>query len=89
MKSLTSTDVGSFDVRRVQAANDVIRSVAREFPQNVDLADMFSVLCPNGKFQVRVGGVQTRSDGVHLSDEGADLVVRALRNQFDFTATAR
>ena len=89
MKSLTSTDVGSFDVRRVKAANDVIRSVAREFPQNVDLADMFSVLCPNGKFQVRVRGVQTRSDGVHLSDEGADLVVRALRNQFDFTATAR
>ena len=78
IRATAGQDVGSFDVRRVKAVNDVIRSVAREFPQNVDLADMFLLLCPNGQFQPYVNGVRTRSDGVHLSDDGADLVARWL-----------
>ncbi len=74
MRTLKNADVGSFDVRRVKAANAVIRQVAAAEPGRVDVADLFSQLCPSGRFQPYVDGVLTRSDGVHLSDAGADLV---------------
>ena len=48
-----------------------------------DVADMFTVLCPGGRFQPYVDGVITRKDGVHLSDAGADLVTRFLQHTTD------
>ena len=79
MRTTTTADVGSFDIERIRAANRVIRLVADEDRAHIDLADLFSQLCPSGRFQPYVHGIQTRSDGVHLSDAGADLIARWLR----------
>ena len=72
---------GSYDLKRVRAANVVIRQVAARHPDTVKVVDLFSFLCPKGIFEYSVQGVGTRSDGVHLSAGGADLVARWLAPQ--------
>ncbi len=69
---------GGADVRRVIAANAVIRRLAARHPRNVKLVDLFGFLCPRGVFESRKAGVATRTDGVHLSEAGANLVSRWL-----------
>ena len=74
---------GAFDVNRVKAANAVIKQVVAESQGTVKLVDMFSKLCPNDRYATYVDGVVTRSDGTHLSADGADLVARWLVPQLD------
>ena len=69
---------GGDDVKRVMAANAVIRQVAARHPQTVKVIDLFGFLCPRGVYQPIVNGVTTRTDGVHLSEPGATLVARWL-----------
>ncbi len=72
---------GSSDIERVVAANRVIRSFGEAHPQTVTVIDLFDFLCPRGIFEATVDGVATRSDGVHLSRAGADLVAQWLAPQ--------
>jgi peptidoglycan/LPS O-acetylase OafA/YrhL len=65
---------GAFDVNRVTAANAVMREVAAAHPGHVHLLDLFSVVCPNGRFAGAINGVVMRTDGVHFSEGGARLV---------------
>jgi peptidoglycan/LPS O-acetylase OafA/YrhL len=77
---------GAFDVNRVKAANAVIKQVVADSHGAVKLVDMFSKLCPGGRYATYVDGVVTRSDGTHLSEDGADLVARWLVPQLELPA---
>jgi lysophospholipase L1-like esterase len=65
---------GAFDINRVNAANAVIRQVAAQSQGRAHVLDLFSVVCPNGKFAAVINGVVMRTDGVHFSEGGARLV---------------
>ena len=77
---------GGDDVKRVMAANAVIRQVAERHPQTVKVIDLFGFLCPRGVYQPIVNGVTTRTDGVHLSEPGATLAARWLVPQLGIPA---
>lgn len=64
--------------RYIKALNRVVRSAVAESGDRAQLADLFKFLCPNGKISWKMDGVVTRSDGVHLSEDGAELVVKWL-----------
>ena len=55
--------------RRVTVWNLLLRTVVAEHP-GTQVLDLNRKLCPNGTFTWTVDGVQTRSDGVHLTPEG-------------------
>ena len=67
------------DVRRVNAANAIIKGVAVHHRGIVSAPDLFRFLCPHGAFQRDVEGVsRVRPDGLHFSRAGAALVTRWL-----------
>ncbi len=71
-------EASQFNVARVRAANAVIALVARKNPK-VTAPDLFSFLCPTGKYQDSLNGVSgVRVDGVHFSRAGSDLVASFL-----------
>ena len=70
------------DPARVAAVNGIIADVAATRP-SVSVADLGSVLCPNGVPVGEVDGERVRYDGVHVSAVGSDLVWSWLFPQFD------
>ncbi len=69
---------GAFDISRVNAANEVIRSFGAASNGRIKVVDLSKMLCPNGRFAGVIDGTVMRTDGVHLTDEGSDLVTRWL-----------
>ena len=69
---------GAFDVNRVKAANVVMRLVAARHPDNVKVEDFFGQVCPNDRYAGVIKGTVMRTDGVHLSPAGANLVAEWL-----------
>ncbi len=52
---------------RLARYNAILRQVAAEHPQSVEVVDFRSMLCPGGQFQTSIDGVQIRdADGVHI-----------------------
>jgi hypothetical protein len=70
------------DPARVAAVNGIIADIAATRP-SVTVADLGSVLCPDGVPVGEVDGERIRYDGVHVSATGSDLVWRWLFPQFD------
>jgi hypothetical protein len=70
------------DPARVAAVNGIIADIAAARP-SVSVADLGSVLCPDGVPVGEVDGERIRYDGVHVSATGSDLVWRWLFPQFD------
>jgi peptidoglycan/LPS O-acetylase OafA/YrhL len=66
------------DPKRVAAVNAVIGEVARSRPDVVRVVDLAAFLCPGGKARDRINGVNIRSDGVHFSPAGAQVMSRWL-----------
>jgi peptidoglycan/LPS O-acetylase OafA/YrhL len=67
----------AFDPARVRAANKVLASVAAANPTRVITPDLNAFLSPLGRYQTWLASVKNvRSDGVHFSRQGADLVAR-------------
>jgi peptidoglycan/LPS O-acetylase OafA/YrhL len=65
-------DDGPLDPERVRYANDTLLGRLAEARPEVRTFDLFSVLCPDGRFVESLGGVdRVRSDGVHFSPEGS------------------
>ncbi|MET7424328.1 acyltransferase family protein [Dactylosporangium sp. NPDC005555] len=60
---------------RVDAWNRLLTEVADSHPARPVVLDLNRVLCPDGAFTWRVGGVQVRSDGLHLTPDGVQRVV--------------
>jgi hypothetical protein len=78
--------VGSaLDVRRVEAANAVIRRVAHRHPGAIAVPDVFALLCPTGRYHkdVRLADgshiKRVRADGEHYTKDGATFVANFLR----------
>jgi hypothetical protein len=52
---------------RLAEYNAILRQVAAEHPQTVEVVDFGAMLCPGGQFQTDLDGVQIRdADGVHI-----------------------
>ena len=51
---------------RVKAYNDLVRSVVAENPGRATVIDLYSMLCPGGRYHQTLDGIQVRNpDGVH------------------------
>jgi lysophospholipase L1-like esterase len=65
----------SYDPNRVRAANEVIRRVAAKKTSRFAAPDLNRYLSPTGGYQAGLGAVPVvRSDGVHFSTPGANVV---------------
>jgi hypothetical protein len=68
-----------FEKPRVDHWNDLLRSVADAHPDSVSVIDLHSYLDPNGDSVNSIAGVDDiRSDGIHFTPQGADVVARWL-----------
>jgi peptidoglycan/LPS O-acetylase OafA/YrhL len=56
---------------RVDRWNALLREVASERPDTVQLIELGARLCPGGHFTKTVDDIAVRSDGVHLTPQGA------------------
>ncbi|MCW2689252.1 MAG: putative transrane acyltransferase [Mycobacterium sp.] len=56
--------------KRVDQWNALLRSAIGQRP-NVSLLDLNKKLCPGGVYTAKVDGVRLRSDGIHLTPDGA------------------
>jgi hypothetical protein len=65
---------------RVRWLNGVWRRFARRHP-TMTLLDLDAHACPHGHYADEIGGVPMRSDGVHFTDPGAQLMWRWLGPQ--------
>jgi hypothetical protein len=86
-----------FERHRVDHWNELLRSVAQGHPDSVAVVDLHAYLNPNGEFVNAIAGIDPiRSDGIHFSSPGADVVarwlsprfVRIARQEQDIVATA-
>jgi peptidoglycan/LPS O-acetylase OafA/YrhL len=62
------------DPARVGAVNEVLQGFAAANPDRITVVPMASWVCPGGVALVEVDGVTMRPDGVHVADEGAELL---------------
>jgi len=52
---------------RLAEYNAILRQVAAEHPQTVEVNDFGALLCPGGQFETNIDGIQIRdADGVHV-----------------------
>lgn len=70
----------AFNPVRVRAANAVLREVISKNQRVATSPDLNKFLSPSGAYQPWLGNVkQMRTDGVHYSQQGADVVARWLK----------
>jgi peptidoglycan/LPS O-acetylase OafA/YrhL len=73
---LTSPCMRSNDAERVgsiERLNQIISTLPGEVsPGKLRIIDLFSRVCPAGRFVQRLGDIDARPDGVHFSDAGGD-----------------
>ncbi|GIU83423.1 MAG: membrane protein [Acidimicrobiales bacterium] len=67
---------------RTDHINELFRSVASEKPEMVKIVDLGDFLCPGGQCVERLSdGTPVRFDGLHFSDEGAEVVAEWLADR--------
>jgi lysophospholipase L1-like esterase len=72
-----------FERDRVDHWNELLREVAQAHSDSVTVVDLHAYLNPNGEFVNAIAGVDpVRSDGIHFSPQGADVVARWLSPKF-------
>jgi peptidoglycan/LPS O-acetylase OafA/YrhL len=68
-----------FEHDRVDHWNELLRSVAQAHTDSVAVIDLHTYLAPHGELLNSIAGVDNiRSDGIHFSPQGADVVARWL-----------
>jgi hypothetical protein len=68
-----------FEHDRVDHWNDLLRGVAQSHTDSVTVVDLHTYLAPHGELLTSIAGVENiRSDGIHFSPQGADVVARWL-----------
>ncbi len=75
---------GRADPGRVAAVNELIRDVAVE-RDDMSVAPLSTVICPDGNAELTIDGVPARYDGVHYTRPGAALVWPWLFDELDRT----
>ena len=64
---------------RLAEFNKLVREVAAEHPKTDSVVDLDAAACPGGKFASTVDGVVIRrSDGVHFTDAGGEVLAPKL-----------
>ena len=72
-----------FERHRVDHWNELLRAAAQAHQDTVTVVDLHAYLNPNGEFVNAIAGVEPiRSDGIHFSSQGADVVARWLAPKF-------
>ena len=71
------------EVRRQTWVNGVINQVASHHPGQVQVANLRGLLCPGGRFQQTVSGVNVRPDGATVTRRGGELIWRWLMPQLE------
>ncbi|CAG7573311.1 peptidoglycan/LPS O-acetylase OafA/YrhL [Barrientosiimonas humi] len=71
------------DPKRAAAVNQILSRFAAKNPERVKIADLDSFVCPSGKYQDRMNGVQVRNDGVHYTAPGARMFWQWLMPQIN------
>ncbi|HET6794476.1 MAG TPA: SGNH hydrolase domain-containing protein [Acidimicrobiales bacterium] len=69
------------DPARVNLMNGLFRQVAARHPGLVSVIDFGAFLSPGGAFSMTVGGVQVRSDGVHMTPQAGAVLAPWLMPQ--------
>ena len=72
---------------RVTLWNQLLRGVVAAHP-GTQVLDLGRKICPNGTFTWTVDGIQVRSDGVHLTQQGVHWLAPWLVQQLDRAARA-
>ncbi len=68
-----------FERDRVDHWNELVRGVAQAHPDAVTVVDLHAYLAPHGELLNSIAGVDNiRSDGIHFTPQGADVVARWL-----------
>jgi peptidoglycan/LPS O-acetylase OafA/YrhL len=63
------------DPARITEYNKLVRQVAQEHPSTDSVVDLFAATCPGGKFSTDIDGKAVRrSDGVHFTPDGGDIL---------------
>ena len=70
------------DQQRIAAFNAVLESVADDL-ETVSTLPLDDLLCPDGEPLGSVDGAATRYDGVHLTEDGTELVWTWLKAQLE------
>jgi hypothetical protein len=60
---------------RVDAWNALVRKVAAAHPGSAMVLDLNRLVCPDGQFTWRVGGMRVRSDGLHFTPAGVQRLI--------------
>jgi peptidoglycan/LPS O-acetylase OafA/YrhL len=60
---------------RVDAWNSLLRAIAARHRDTVTLLDLNPIVCPNGKFTWKVGGLRVRSDGLHYTPAAVKRII--------------
>jgi lysophospholipase L1-like esterase len=66
------------DPARIRRWNTLLHEAAARHPGVAQVADTGAVLDPGGGYTPTVNGVVVRSDGLHLTPAGSDLLARWL-----------
>jgi hypothetical protein len=61
--------------QRVNAWNNLLRTVAAQHPAQVSVLDIDPLVCPGGKFTWSIGGMRVRSDGLHYTPEAVQRII--------------
>jgi hypothetical protein len=61
--------------QRVDAWNNLLRTVAAERPDRVSVLDIGPLVCPGGKFTWRIDGMRVRSDGLHYTPAAVQRLI--------------
>jgi len=68
-----------FERHRVDHWNQLVRGVAQAHPDSMMVVDLHAYLAPHGELLDSIAGVDNiRSDGIHFTPQGADVVARWL-----------
>src|SRR3954465_7668430 len=61
--------------QRVDAWNDLLRTVAARRGPEVSVLDIGPLVCPGGKFTWRIDGMRVRSDGLHYTPAAVQRLI--------------
>jgi hypothetical protein len=76
-------------LQRIRELNDLYWEFAAEHPDETDVIDLYSYVCPEGKYSdLVIDGVKMREDGTHFTPQSSHIIARWLVPQIVEAADA-
>ncbi|MET0728836.1 MAG: acyltransferase family protein [Acidimicrobiales bacterium] len=73
-EGITGAEPPENQAERIAHVNDLYRQGARRNGDDAAIVDLHGFVCPGGIYQDRLGEIPLRTDGVHFTREGAEIV---------------